>query len=121
MTTAELASAFTTMLRADQHKEAAARFNAPDIVSREAMEGPMAVCTGTAEVKAKSDWWYANHEVHSFETGEPLVNGNQFLLRFVIDVTRVYAGNERVKAEEFGLYTVHEGKIIEERFFYPTM
>lgn len=118
MTTAELAQAFTAMLKADQHKEAAARFNAPDMVSREAMEGPMAVCSGTAEVKAKSDWWYANHEVHSFETSEPLVNGNQFLLRFVIDVTQLYA-NKRVKAEEYGLYTVQDGKIIEERFFYP--
>lgn len=119
MDTAELATAFTAMLRAGQHVEAAGRFNAPDIVSLEAMPGDMAICRGTAAVKAKSDWWYDNHTIHSFETGDALVNGDQFLLRFVIDVTRLYTG-ERVKAEEFGLYTVRDGKIVEERFFYPT-
>lgn len=119
MTTADLAKAFTTMLRAGEHKEAAARFNAPDIVSREAMDGPMSVCTGTAAVKAKSDWWYANHEIHSFESSDPMITGNQFLLRFMIDVTRLGTG-ERVKAEEFGLYTVRDGQIVEESFFYPT-
>lgn len=119
MTTAhETAMAFAEMLKAGQHLEAAEKFNSPDIVSYEAMEGPMAVCRGTAELKAKSDWWYANHEVHASESHGPLVNGDQFLMRFSLDVTSKMTG-QRMQMEEFGLYTVKDGKIVEERFFYP--
>ncbi len=39
LSTRELAEAFTTMLKENRHEEAAARFNSPDIVSIEAMEG----------------------------------------------------------------------------------
>jgi ketosteroid isomerase-like protein len=117
MTTAELAKAFTDMLKTGRHEEAAATFNAPDIVSREAMDGPMARIQGTAAVKAKSDWWYANHEVHSAEANGPYVNGDQFIVRFDIDVTPKESG-QRMQMSEAGLYTVKDGKIAEEAFFY---
>ncbi|MCZ8181581.1 MAG: nuclear transport factor 2 family protein [Beijerinckiaceae bacterium] len=119
MDTAAIAKAFTAMLKAGQHIEAAERFNAPDIVSLEAMPGDMAICRGTAAVKAKSDWWYANHEIHSAESDGPLINGDQFLMRFSLDVTPKMTG-QRMQMEEFGLYTVRDGRIVEERFFYPT-
>lgn len=117
MTPKETAEAFTTLLKAGDHEAAAAKFNAEDIVSFEAMEGPMAECRGRAAVKAKSDWWYANHEVHSVETEGPFVNGAQFALRFTIDVTKKDTG-ERGAMSEIGLYTIRDGKIAEERFFY---
>lgn len=120
MTTKETAEAFTAMLKAGDHEAAAAKFNADDIVSYEAMEGPMAVCRGRNAVKAKSDWWYANHEVHSATSEGPHVNGDQFLVHFTIDVTTKETG-QRVTMKEVGLYTVRNGKIAEERFFYPTM
>jgi hypothetical protein len=37
MTTAELAKAFTGMLKAGHHEEAAQKFNAPEIVSLESL------------------------------------------------------------------------------------
>lgn len=114
----ETAIAFAAMLKEGKHIEAAARFNAPDIASFEAMDGPMAACHGAEAVKAKSDWWYANHEVHSATADGPLINGDRFLMRFSLDVTSKMTG-QRVRMEEFGLYTVREGKIVEERFFYP--
>jgi ketosteroid isomerase-like protein len=117
MTTAELAKAFTEMLKAGQHHEAAARFNAADIVSREAMEGPMARIQGTDAVKAKAEWWYANHEVHSASAHGPFVNGDQFIVRFDLDVTPKDSG-QRMQMQEAGLYTVKDGKIVEEAFFY---
>ena len=117
MQSAELAKAFTDMLKAGDHEGAAARFNAPDIVSVEAMDGPMARIQGTEALKAKSDWWYANHEIHSAESIGPFVNGDQFVVRFVMDVTKKDTG-ERIQMEEAGLYTVKDGKIVEERFFY---
>ncbi|MBK9655173.1 MAG: nuclear transport factor 2 family protein [Rhodanobacteraceae bacterium] len=117
MNTKELAAAFTEMLKAGQHDEAAARFNSPDIVSREAMEGPMAEVRGTDAVKAKGQWWYDNHEVHSSESFGPYVNGDQFAVRFVIDVTFKPTG-ERTQMDEVGVYTVKDGQIVEERFYY---
>lgn len=117
MTPIETAEAFTAMLRADRHKEAGEAFNHPDIVSCEAMEGPMREVRGAAAVKAKSDWWFANHEVHGATVDGPWPNGDQFLLRFHIDVTPKATG-QRMQMDEYGLYTVRDGKIIEERFFY---
>jgi hypothetical protein len=120
MTTKETAEAFTAMLKAGDHLGAAAKFNAVDIVSYEAMEGPMAICRGTAELKAKSDWWYANHEVHGGTVEGPYVTADQFLVQFGIDVTPKATG-QRMQMNEWGLYTVKDGKITEERFFYPAM
>jgi ketosteroid isomerase-like protein len=48
------------------------------------------------------------------------VNGNQFVVHFGMDVTTKETG-QRVQMNEIGLYTVRDGKIAEERFFYPTM
>jgi ketosteroid isomerase-like protein len=117
MTTAEIAKAFTDMLKAGDHIGAADKFNAADIVSREAMDGPMARVEGTAAVKAKSDWWYANHEVHSVEAEGPYVNGDQFVVVFAMDIT-AKANGKREQMKETALYTVKDGKIAEERFYY---
>lgn len=117
MTTAELANAFTDLLKQNRHEEAAEKFNSPDIVSIEAMDGPMREVRGTAAIKAKGAWWYANHEVHGGTVEGPFPNGEQFLVRFMIDVTPKATG-QRMTMEEYGLYTVRGGRIVEERFFY---
>jgi ketosteroid isomerase-like protein len=117
MNTRELAAAFTAMLKADQHEEAAAQFNSPDIVSREAMEGPMAEVRGTEALRQKAEWWYANHEVHGAVAIGPFVNGDQFAVVFKMDVTVKETG-VREQMEEVALYTVAGGKIVEERFYY---
>jgi hypothetical protein len=117
MNTREIATAFAELLKAGLHEQAALQFNAADILSCEAMEGPMAEVRGSEAVKAKSDWWYDAHEVHSTETSGPFVNGDRFALRFYIDVTIKESG-QRTQMEEIGLYTVKDGKIVEERFFY---
>lgn len=119
MTTAELARAFTAMLAAGKHEEAAEKFNHPDIVSIEAMDGPMREVRGAAAVKAKGEWWTANHTIHEAIAEGPFPNGDQFLVRFTIDVTPKATG-QRLRMEEYGLYTVRDGRIAEERFFYAT-
>jgi ketosteroid isomerase-like protein len=116
MTTAELAKAFTDMLKAGDH-EGAVHFHAPDVVSVEAMEGPMARIQGTAAVKAKSEWWYGAHIIHSVTTEGPYVNGDQFALIFDMDVTDKQSA-KRIQMKEVALYTVKNGKVAEERFMY---
>jgi ketosteroid isomerase-like protein len=116
MSTADVAKEFTTVLKAGKFEDAE-KFWSDDVVSIEAMDGPMKEAKGRAAVHAKGEWWTANHDVHGFEVAGPFVNGDQFALRFAIDVTPKESG-QRTKMDEVGLYTVRGGKIVEERFFY---
>ncbi|WP_137933997.1 SnoaL-like domain-containing protein [Mesorhizobium comanense] len=117
MTIAEIAKDFTELLKQGDHDGAAEKYNADDIVSYEAMEGPMAVARGKEALKQKSQWWQENHEVHGGLVEGPYLNGDQFAVRFKFDITPKSTG-ERVTMDEVGLYTVKNGKITEERFYY---
>ena len=117
MTTQEIAGAFAALCKAGQFEEAGERFWAEDVVSVEPMAGEMVVMTGKAAVRGKGEWWHANHDVHATETDGPYVNGDQFALRFRIDVTQKASG-QRMQMEEVGLYTLRDGKVVEERFFF---
>jgi len=64
MTIAEIARDFTELLKQGDHVGAAEKYNADDIASYEAMEGPMAVSHGKAALKRKSQWWQENNEIH---------------------------------------------------------
>ncbi|MDQ8727782.1 nuclear transport factor 2 family protein [Bradyrhizobium sp. LHD-71] len=116
MNTADIAKEFTAALKAGKFEEAE-KFWSDDVVSIEAMEGPMKEARGRPAVHAKGEWWTANHDVHSFEASGPYVNDDQFALFFSIDVTPKATG-QRTKMDEVGLYTVRDGKIVEERFLY---
>ena len=116
MNTQEIATAFTELCRKGEFDEAGRRFWSDDIVSREPMEGDMALLKGRAAVEKKGEWWYANHEVHKVDIGGPYVNGDQFVVRFTMDVTP--KGGQRMTMDEVGVYTVKDGKVSEERFFY---
>jgi hypothetical protein len=118
LSTSDVAAAFTALLKAGDHNGAAMQFNAPDIVSIEAMDGPMSRCEGAEAVKAKSEWWYANHIVHSVNTEGPFVNGNRFAVVFDMDVTVKDTGVRMSDSREVALYTVKDGKIVEEMFMY---
>lgn len=116
MTTQDIANAFTQLCKDGKWDEAGKTYWHDDIKSIEAMDGPMANIQGRAAVEAKAAWWYDNHEVHGVTTQGPFVNGNQFALRFTMDVTP--KGAQRMQMDEMALYTVQDGKVTEERFFY---
>ena len=116
MTTQELAKAFTQLCRDGKLEEAGERFWSDDVVSREPMEGEMAMIKGRAGVEKKGEWWYANHDVHKVDVGGPYVHGDQFVVRFTMDMTP--KGGKRMSVDEVGLYTVKNDKIVEERFFF---
>lgn len=117
MTTHEVAKAFTALCASGDHGGAGARFWADDVVSLEPMEGPMARLQGPAALRGKSEWWFANHEVHSEGVEGPFVHGDQFSVVFEMDVTP--KGGDRMQMREVALYTVRDGRIVEERFFFP--
>jgi SnoaL-like domain len=115
MDTQELAKAFTDMCAKGELEAAGKKFWSDDIVSREPMTGDMAELKGRKAVEGKTQWWNANHEVHDLKVEGPYVHGDQFVVRFKLDVTP--KGQKRIHLDEVGLYTVRNGRIVEESFF----
>ncbi len=92
----------------------------PDIVSIEpcAMGDMPARQEGIDAIRGKNQWWYENHEVHSGEAKGPFPHGEErFAVLFSFDVTNKPM-NQRMQMEEVALYTVKDGKIVQEEFFY---
>lgn len=118
MDTAAVATAFTDLCAAGDFDQAGETFWADDVVSLEPMPGDMARVEGREAVAKKGEWWAQNNEVHGVEVEGPFVFGDQFAVRFSMDVTP--KGGERLQMDEIGLYTVRDGKIVEERFMYGT-
>jgi ketosteroid isomerase-like protein len=116
MSTEELARDFTAAVIAD---DAAAyqAFWADDIVSLEPGDGDNARTEGREALLGKHAWWNANAQVHDMTADGPYLFGDQFALRFTMDVTMQ---GTRSQMAEIGLYTVKDGKIAEERFLYAT-
>ena len=117
MTTRDVADGVVAMAKAGDVGGIGAKYWSDDIVSIEAMDGPMARLQGRAAVDAKGEWWSGAHEIHSVETFGPFVNGDQFAVRWVMDVTVKESGH-RMTMDEVALYTVKDSKIVEERFFF---
>lgn len=115
MSTPEMAAKFTALCRAGKFDDAGKLFWADDVVSVEPMSGDMHVKKGRKAVEDKGKWFADNHQVHSCKVEGPFVNGDQFVLRFELEVTP--KGKDRVTMREVGLYTMKDDKITEERFF----
>ena len=105
--------------RAGRNLDAIAKLYAPDIVSIEAndFEGMPAKMTGLDAIRKKNEWWFENSEVHSSDAEGPFVNGDQFAVKYTMDVTEKKTG-KRNRMSEIAIYTVKNGKIAQERFYY---
>ena len=121
MSTLEIANKLADLCRQGKNDEAVATLFAADAVSVEAiaMAGTQQEAKGLAAIKAKGDWWRANHDVHSASVTGPWPHGNRFVVGFQYDVTNKPSG-KRMKMDEVGLFTVRNGKIVREEFFYDT-
>lgn len=119
MSIEQLAKDFTQAVK-DDNAEGYQAFWSDDIISLEPGDGPMSRVQGREQLLEKHQWWFDNTEVHSTTTDGPFVFGDQFAVRFGMDVTMPNEAGERERSqfEEVGLYTVAEGKIVEERFMY---
>ena len=115
-TVQEIANDLVAMCKRGEFDASGEKYWADDVVSLEPMPGDMARIQGKAGVRGKGEWWYANHEIHGVEVEGPYVHGDQFVVRFKMDLTP--KGGERIQMDEVGLYTIKDGKIVEERFFY---
>lgn len=114
--TQEIAHDLVALCKAGKFDEAGEKYWADDVLSVEPA-GSMAPARGKKAVHRKGEEWAAANEVHSVEIGGPYVNGDQFIVRFTIDQT-VKATSQRMTMDEVGVYTLKNGEIAEERFFY---
>ena len=74
---------------------------------------------GIEAVHGKSEWWFANNEVHSTKATGPFIGHreDQFIVHFELDITPKESG-ERMQMSEVGLYTTEGGKVVQEEFLY---
>ncbi len=117
MSTQEIAEKLVSLCRVGKNEEAVQSLFADHAVSMEMQGVPNGRVEGKANILKKGEDWFKDVEaIHSMEVSDPVVGGNHFACRMVIDVT--VKGRGRSKEEELCVYQVAEGKIVSEQFFY---
>jgi len=121
LTTIEIAKKYVELCNAQQHETIWETLFSPEIVSVEAAAVPgfPVEAKGLKAIAEKSRAWNDNHEIHSAKVTGPWPNGNRFVVRFDYDVTNKPSGR-RIQLDEAALFTVENGKIVREEFFYTT-
>ena len=117
----EVGKKLVELCKQGKNDEAMETLYAPDIVSVEAADmGALGrESRGYEAVQQKSKWWSENHIIHLQEVEGPYPHGDRFIVRFKYDVTNKPA-NRRIQMDEMGLFTVANGKVVREEFFYST-
>ena len=119
MNTLEIGKKLVELCRAGKNEEAVNTLFSADIVSVEAggLPGTDPVTKGIEGVLGKGKWWMDNHIVHDAKAEGPWPHGDRFIVRFTYDVT-FKPENKRFVMDEAALYTVANGKVVKEEFFY---
>ena len=119
MNTLEIGQKMVELCREGKNDEAVNTLFSADIVSVEAgaPAGQDATTKGIAGVRGKGKWWVDNHTVHDAKAEGPWPHGDRFIVRFTYDVT-FKPDNKRFTMDEAALYTVANGKVVKEEFFY---
>ena len=120
--TLEIGKKLVELCNAGRTMEAVEALYSPEIVSIENVGSPEmpARQQGLAAIKGKNEWWINNHEIHSAKAEGPWPHGDRFIVRFTFDVTGKIGpmAGQRMTLDEAALYTVKDGKITQEEFFY---
>jgi ketosteroid isomerase-like protein len=121
-TTQDIGKKLVDLCRQNRNVEAVNALYAPNVVSIETRDNPSgpARIEGLPAVKGKNEWWVKNHEIHKAETFGPWPHGDRFIVHFKYEVTAKSGpmAGKRMNLEEAALYTVKNGKIVQEEFFY---
>jgi hypothetical protein len=119
MTTQEIGNKLVALCKQGKNQEVKETLYARDIVSVEAAAPPgaSAELRGIDAVLAKGKAWADNHTVHDAVVVGPYPHGVRFIVRFKYDITNK-PSNKRLQLDEAALFTVKDGKIVREEFFY---
>ena len=117
--TAGVAEELVQLCRAGRNLDALAKLYSHRIVSVEPVgsEAMPAEMSGIDAIRQKNEWWYDNYEVNSADVQGPFVGGDRFAVRYEFETTTKATG-QRTRMTEMALYTVKDGKIVREEFYY---
>ncbi len=117
--TLEVAKKYVQLCKEGKNEAILDELFTKDTVSVEAGAPPGGERTakGLEAIRAKSKWWTENHTVHKAELFGPYPHDERFAVRFLYDITNKPSG-ARITMDEVGLFTVSNGKIVKEEFFY---
>jgi ketosteroid isomerase-like protein len=115
----EIGKKYVELVKENKHEECLAELFSKDAVSVEAgaPPGQDRTAKGVEAIKAKGKWWTDNHIVHKADVAGPYPHDNRFAVRFTYDITHKPSG-KRFVMDEVGLFTIENGKIAVEEFFY---
>ncbi len=118
MTTQEVANRLVALCRIGKYEEAIKELYAPEIVSVEPEGMPDRIVTGLAGIAAKSAKFEAMLEkVNTSVISDPIVAENFFSCAMLMNV-QFKGAPVAVDMDEICVYTVKNGKIVKEEFFY---
>jgi len=117
--TAAVAQELVSLCRAGKNLDAIAKLYSKDIVSVEPIGSQQmpAEMRGIDAIRGKNEWWFENNQIHSAQAIGPFVGEDQFAVRYDFDATAKPSG-QRMQMSEMALYTVKDGQIVREQFFY---
>jgi hypothetical protein len=119
MATMDVAKRYVELVKENKFEECLNELFAKDAVSVEAAvpPGQERTARGVDAIHAKGKWWADNHTVHKAEVDGPYPHDDRFAVRFSFDIT-FKPENKRFTMTEVGVFTVKDGKIAKEEFFY---
>ena len=85
------------------------------------IEGTGEAWSGRKAVEAKCQAWMNAHTVHSCKASGPFVGATGFSVVYDMDVEAKDGSRPRMQMQEVGVYTVKNGKIVQEEFMYGGM
>ena len=120
--TYEVGRQLVELCRQGRNLDAVRTLYAPDVVSVE-VHGDAhmpARMEGLQAVLGKNQWFFDSHEIHSAAVRGPFPHGDRFVAVYEMDVTPKSGpmAGRRMQMEEAALYTVRDGKVVKEEFFY---
>ena len=122
MDTKQIGKTLVDLCNQGENMDAIDSLYSKDVVSVEATGSPEMPreSNGIDQIRAKNRWWYDNNEVHGGKAEGPFPNEDRFAVKFFYDVTPKSGPmkGKRFQMNEVGLYTVKNGKIVREEFFY---
>jgi len=117
---AEIASDYAALMAAGETLAAAEKYWASDIIAlepaRSESDGP-AIAKGKPAALARLTHWLETNAMSELLIDGPFITGDQFALFIDMEITRRATG-KREPFSEIATYTVRDGQIVEERFFY---
>lgn len=118
MTTQEVANRLVELCREGKYEQAVKELYSPDIVSVEAEGSPNRIVKGLAAIAEKGVKFESMLEkVNSSVVTDPIVAENFFSCAMLMNV-QMKGAPVATDMDEICVYTVNNGKIVREEFFY---